>query len=157
MISIKTRASAVPLALLLAMGVHGAAHAQSLNKENFREYLSALESVSSDVLRSRFYHRDFSISLGELTMDVDAILEYERNLSSLVDFHFEIQQIVADETGIAIDAIETFDVKQDGDVPNIGPARKGDQWKLHLNVFYGLKDGKILTIAANVLSVDKVE
>jgi hypothetical protein len=82
------------------MGIHGAANAQSLNNENFHEYLSALESVNSDVLRSRFYHRDFSISLGELTMDVDAILEYEKNLSSLVDFHFEIQQIVADETGI---------------------------------------------------------
>jgi hypothetical protein len=97
----------------------------SVNKENFREHLDALEDVDTEALTTRFYHDDFTIRAGDSTMDLAGVLEFEKSLKSLVDFHFDVHQIVADESGIAIDAVETFDVLQDADVPNIGPARAG--------------------------------
>lgn len=148
--------SCAPLWIVLLTLFAGTAGAQALDKSNFHEYLHALESVDSVALKNRFYHEDFSIQLGEDSMDVDALLEYERFLKSLVDFRFEVHQIVADETGIAIDATETFDVKQDADVPNIGPAKKGERHELRLNVFYSLTDGRISAITANVLSARQV-
>ena len=143
----------LPLALMTLIAT--SAGAQALNKDNFHEYLHALETVNSEQLEERFYHADFSIALGEDTMDVAALLEYEQFLKSLVDFSFDVHQIVADESGIAIDATETFIVKQNADVPNIGPARAGERYELRLNVFYSLTDGKISSITANVLSVEK--
>jgi predicted ester cyclase len=152
----KLRALA-PLTLLVVVAMSNAATAQTLNKENFREYLNALENVDEKALTTRFYHEEFSIIMGDGTMGLAGLLEYEKSLKALADFHFEVHQIVADESGIAIDAIETFDVLKDADIPNIGPARKGERWALHLNVFYSLRDGRISTIKANVLSVEKIE
>jgi predicted ester cyclase len=152
-----TRYFLAPVVLLSLAILSGGAFAQPLSKENFHEYLSALEDVDAEALESRFYHEDFLLQLGEETMDIAELLEYENQLKSLVDFRFEVKQIVADESGIAIDAIETFDVKRDADVPNIGPARAGEKYELHINVFYGLTDGKISSISANVLSVRKIE
>ena len=146
-----------PLILLILAVFTSTASSQSLTKDNFHEYLRALENVDAEALRNRFYHEDFVLQLGDETMDLAGLLEYEAYLKSLVDFRFEVMQIVADESGIAIDVMETFDVKQDADVPNIGPARAGETYELHLNVFYGLTDGKISTINANVLSVEKLE
>jgi ketosteroid isomerase-like protein len=147
----------LPLILLMVVGFTQVAEAQPLNKDNFHEYLAALESLDTDALRTRFYHEDFTIELGAETMDVADLLEYETNLATLVDFHFEVSQIVADESGIAIDAVETFNVKQDADVPILGPSRVGEQYEAHLNVFYGLRAGKIVTIKAYVISVEKIE
>ncbi len=145
------------LLFLALVAVGSPAGAQSLNKENFRDYLDALESVDAEALTTRFYHEDFSIETGDETLDLAGLLEFERSLKSLADFHFEVEQIVADESGIAIDAVETFVILQDADVPNIGPARKGERWELRLNVFYSLRDGKISSIRANVLSAKKLE
>lgn len=142
---------------LVFVSMNGPLLAQSLTKENFHEYLRALENVDADLLESRFYHEDFRLQLGDETMDLAGLLEYENSLKSLVDFRFELIQIVADDSGIAIDAIETFDVKTNADVPNIGPAQAGERYELRLNVFYGLTEGKISTINANVLSVRKLE
>lgn len=128
-----------------------------LNKDSFHEYLRALENVDAETLTSRFYHQEFTFSQGDNTMDLAGLLEFERSLKALADFHFNVQQIVADESGIAIDAIETFEVLKDADIPNIGPAREGERWALHLNVFYSLKDGRISTIKPSVLSVEKIE
>ena len=130
---------------------------QSVTRENFREYLDALERVDSEALTNRFYHEDLAVHLGEDVLDLRGLLEFEKALRSLVEFHWEVDQIVADDTGIAIDAIETFVVLKDADVPVIGPAKTGDIWKLHFNVFYTLRDGKILTIKPSVLSAQKVD
>lgn len=148
---------AASLILLVLIGACGAAGAQPLTKQNFRDYLDALENVDAEALKTRFYHRDFAIQLGDQTLDVDGLLAYETALKELVDFRFEVEQIVADDTGIAIDTIETFTVRKDADVPNIGPARAGDRWRLHLNVFYTLTGGKISSIKANVLSAERIE
>ena len=148
------RKTSATLALMVSLTVTGLANtvvAQPLNKENFHEYLDALENVDAEALTARFYHEQFKISQGDSTMDLAGLLEFEKSLKSLADFHFDVRQIVADESGIAIDAIETFDV------PNIGPARRGERWALHLNVFYSLRDGRISEIKANVLSVTKLE
>ena len=154
------RTTSATLALMVFLTVTGLANtvvAQPLNKENFHEYLDALENVDAEALTARFYHEQFKISQGDSTMDLAGLLEFEKSLKSLADFHFDVRQIVADESGIAIDAIETFDVLHDGNIPNIGPARRGERWALHLNVFYSLRDGRISEIKANVLSVTKLE
>ena len=152
----KRSVTALILALVMS-GVSSAAIAQSVTRENFREYLDALENVDAEALTTRFYHEELTVDIGDETLDLAGLLEYERSLKSLVDFHFEVEQIVADESGIAIDAVETFVVLQDAEVPVIGPARKGERWELHLNIFYGLRDGRISNIKANVLSAQKVE
>ena len=144
--------------VLLLIGASSVVTAQPLGKENFREYLDALENVDAEALTTRFYHEDFSIvGVDGVALDAAALIEFERTLKSLVDFRFVVDQIVADETGIAIDAVQIRTVLEDGDIPQIGPAKKGETWQLHLNVFYTLLDGKILTIKANLLSVNKVE
>jgi predicted ester cyclase len=143
--------------LLTLTGFSSADDAQPLSKANFHEYLDALENVDAETLTARFYHEDFAIIQGDNTMDLAGLLEFERTLKSLADFHFDVQQIVADESGIAMDAIETFDVLKDSDLPNIGPALRGERWAVHLNVFYSLKDGRISTIKVNVLSVSKLK
>ena len=43
-----------------------------------------------------------------------------------MDFTFVVNQIVSDETGIAMDAFENITVLQDSDNPLIGPALEGD-------------------------------
>lgn len=147
-----------PLSVFLVLAsVSGPLLAQSLTKDNFHEYLRALENVDADALENRFYHEDFQVQSGDETMNLAELLEYEKALKSLVDFHFEVTQLVADDAGIAMDAIETFDVKRDADIPNIGPAQAGERYELHFNVFYGLTEGKISTIKANLLSVSKME
>ncbi len=40
----------------------------SVNKENFREHLDALEDVDTEALTTRFYHDDFTIRAGDSTM-----------------------------------------------------------------------------------------
>lgn len=130
-------------------------HDPSLTKENFREYLDALEKVDAELLTTRFYTKDFKITAGEMSMDLAGLLEFETSLKSLADFRFHEKRIVADETSIAMEAIESFDVLQDGTLPNIGPAKKGERWNVHLIVFYGLKDGRISDITVHTLSVEK--
>lgn len=56
-----------------------------------------------------------------------------------------------------IDAVRTLLVLQDAAVPIIGPARKGERWEIHLNVFYTLRDERISTIKPNVISVQQAE
>ena len=147
----------MPVVLLFVVGLSSEVAAQPLSKENFHEYLDALENVDAEALVERFYHEEFTFSQGDNTMDMAGLLEFEKSLKSLADFRFHVQQIVADESGIAMDAIETFDVLQDANIPNIGPALKGEKWAVHLIVFYSLRDGRISKIDVNVLSVSKLE
>lgn len=128
----------------------------TLDRNNFHEYIDALARVDAEALTTRFYARDLSVEMGDETLDLVGLLEFEKSLQSLVDVHFKVDQLVADEDGIAMDAIETFVVRQDAEVPVIGPARKGERWELHLNVFYVLRDGRISKIKPNILSAKKV-
>ena len=127
-----------------------------MNKETFREYLDALERVDTEALINRFYHQDLEFRAGDVTMDRAGLLEFETSLKSMADFRFDVRQIVADESGIAIDTTETFDILVDADVPNIGPARKGERWQFHQAIFYTLRGGRISRINVNVLSVEKI-
>ncbi len=56
-----------------------------------------------------------------------------------------------------MDAVRTLRVLHDADVPIVGPAREGDCWEVHLNVFYTLRDGRIANIKPNVISVQLAE
>ena len=127
-----------------------------MNKETFREYLDALESVDTEALTTRFYHEDFEFRAGDTTMDRAGLLEFERSLKSMADFRFDVRQIVADESGIAIDTTATFEILRGGDLRNIGLARKGERWKFHQAIFYTLRDGRISRINVNVASVEKI-
>jgi len=129
----------------------------AMTKETFREYLKALDNVDAEALTTRFYHRDFSTEMGGETLDVAELLDFEKSLKSVADLHFEPNQVVIDESGIAMDAVRTFHVLHDADVPIIGRARKGDRWEVHLTVFYTLRGGRISNIKPNVISVQKAE
>ena len=127
-----------------------------LNKENFGDYLRALEDGDFEALATRFYSEDFTISIGEETLDLEAFLDFERSLIPIMDFTFVVNQIVSDETGIAMDAFENITVLQDSDNPLIGPALEGERWQMHINVFYVLTEGRISNISVNTLSMEKV-
>lgn len=129
----------------------------AMTKETFREYLKALDNVDAEALTTRFYHRDFSTEMGGETLDLAELLDFEKSLKSVADLHFEPNQVVIDESGIAMDAVRTFHVLHDADVPIIGRARKGDRWEVHLTVFYTLRGGRISNIKPNVISVQKAE
>ena len=129
----------------------------AMTKETFREYLKALDNVDAEALTTRFYHRDFSTEMGGETLDLAELLDFEKSLKSVADLHFEPNQVVIDESGIAMDAVRTFHVLHDADVPIIGRARKGDRWQVHLTVFYTLRGGRISNIKPNVISVQKAE
>lgn len=134
-----------------------AAERAALRKENFNEYIEALESGDFDALRNRFYSRDFEITLGDEVMDLDAFLDYEASLRSIMDFDFDIRQIVADESGIAIDAVENITVTSDLENPMLGQVHPGEKWQVHMTVFYTLEQGKIASIGVNMLSAERVE
>jgi hypothetical protein len=108
-------------------------------------------------LTTRFYHSDFVAEIGGETLDLAALLDFEASLKSVADLHFEPQQVVIDESGIAMDAVRTLRVLHDADVPIVGPAREGDRWEVHVNVFYTLRDGRIANIKPNVISVQLAE
>ena len=129
----------------------------AMTKETFREYLEALDNVDAETLTTRFYHRDFSTEMGGETLDLASLLEFERSLKSVADLHFEPNQVVMDESGIAMDAVRTLHVLHDADVPIIGPARKGERWEIQLTVFCTLRDGRISSIKPNVISAQQTE
>ena len=128
-----------------------------MNRKAFHEYLEALDNVDVEALTTRFYHQEFSTEMGGERLDLAGLLDFEKSLSSVADLHFEPVQIVMDEAGIAMDAVRTLRVRQDGDVPMIGPARAGDCWEIRLNVFYMLRDGRISNIRPNVISMQQAE
>ena len=92
-----------------------------MNRETFREYLEALDNVDAEALTTRFYHRDFSTEMGGETLDLAVLLDFEKSLKSVANLHFEPDQIVIDESGIAMDAVRTLRVLHDADVPIVGP------------------------------------
>ena len=55
-----------------------------------------------------------------------SLSEQSRSLIPIMDFTFVVNQIVSDETGIAMDAFENITVLQDSDNPLIGPALEGE-------------------------------
>ena len=128
-----------------------------MDRAAFLEYLEALDNVDAEALSTRFYHHEFSAEIGGETLDLAALLDFERALKSAAHLHFEPVQVVMDESGIAMDAVRTLHVLRDGDVPVIGPAREGDRWEVHLNVFYTLRDGRISSVKPNVISVQQSE
>ena len=134
-----------------------AASAAALGKSNFHEYLEALENVDANALRTRFYHEKFAIRQGDTVMGVDELLAFETSMKEVADCKFNVQRLVADDDAIAMEAIETFDVRENAALPNIGPVLAGERYAQHLIVFYALTDGRISGIDVKVLSVEKLE
>ena len=128
-----------------------------LTKANFREYLDALEKVDAELLSTRFYHEDFKVTAGEISLDLNGLLEFETALKSFADFKFHEKRVIADENGIVMEANETFDILKDGEIPNIGPVKPGERWNIQFIAFYDLKDGRITTISVHNQSVTKVK
>ena len=128
-----------------------------LNKDNFREYLDALENVDVELLSTRFYHKNFRVTAGEISLDLDGLLEFETSLKQIANFRFHEKRVVADKDGIAMEANETFDILNDGEIPNIGPVKPGERWNIHFIAFYDLLDGRIASIAVHNQSVMKMK
>ena len=127
----------------------------TVSRETFDEYLDALDSVDVEALTTRFYHEDFSAVLNGDTVDAAGLLEFEQLMLSLAEIRTEVDQVVIDNDGIAMDAVRTLTIHDDAEVPIIGAARKGDRWEVRINAFYTLRDGLIATIRPNVISVER--
>jgi predicted ester cyclase len=145
------------LLMLASIPLAAAADAFRLNKNNFHEYITAFEKMDVESLGTKFYSKDIAVAIGTTTLDLKGLLEMEKASASLQDFKVEILQLVADNTGIALDGYENVNILQTGENALIGAVTKGDKWQLHINVFYKLAKGKIVDIRANVVSAKKVE
>ena len=53
------------LIVLMLTGISSASIAQSVTRENFREYLDALENVDAEALTTRFYHEELTVDIGD--------------------------------------------------------------------------------------------
>jgi len=134
-----------------------AAERAALTKENFNEYTDALTSGDFDTLRNRFYSADFEIAIGDQVMNLDDFLAYEASLRSIMDFDFTLRDIVADDSGIAIDTVENITVTSGTENPMLGAVQPGQKWQARMFVFYTLDAGKIASIEVNVVSAEQVD
>lgn len=128
-----------------------------LSKHNFHEYIHALETRDIELLEKRFYSDDFRIYFGKDSMNRKELLEFELTLAQSLNFKFDIEQIVADGSGIAIDAIEHVDILQKTMLPLVGEVHPGEKWKINIIVFYTLTNGKISKINTSFISAEKNE
>ena len=127
----------------------------TITRQDFDDYLDALDKVDVEALTTRFYHDEFSAELNGETVDAAGLLEFEQLMLSLAEIRTDVRQLVMDESGIAMDAVRTLTIRDDGEVPIIGAASKGERWEVRINAFYVLRDGLISTLRPNVISVDK--
>lgn len=140
--------------ILLLIGVLSLAaeHSPALNKENFIQYFEALESRNFDALRG-FYSENIKVRFGENTLDLEGVIEYELAQANFVDISMELIRIVGDESAIAVEAVQTQTMTQS---PSDGSLEVGDQFRIHMIIFYTLSNGKITELEVFNLSSEQV-
>ena len=114
-----------------------------MTKEEFRVYLRALQAHDYDAFK-KYYTDDYRAHFDGRTFDRDGVVEVERSLAAIADWTMDVRQIVADEGGIAVQAI--MDMRFTKDAPPdfaLGPRKAGDRVKTRFCGFYTLRGNKI--------------
>lgn len=107
----KLKKATVVLTFILMNDFSLAQEAPPLNKENFSQYFEALESRDYSALRD-FYAEDIVVKFGQDVLDLDGVIEYERQQAQFADISMDIMRVIGDESAIAVEAVQTQTMTQ---------------------------------------------
>ena len=114
-----------------------------MTKDEFAIYLRALQARDYATVRQH-YTPDYRAHFDGQTFDCDGVMAVERKLSELAESSWDVLDVIADDTGIAIHAFLEMRFKKDAphDFP-LGHFKAGQRIKKRFCGFYKLRDGKI--------------
>lgn len=80
--------------LVLALSINAveslSADHPPLDKNNFKEYVKALEEGDEDAFRTKFYHENFSTMFGDKLINRNDFIDFEKSLHESVKFNFNV-------------------------------------------------------------------
>jgi ketosteroid isomerase-like protein len=141
------------LLALISVAAYGADQVEALTKSNFHNYIRALTEQDFDALE-QYYSKDIVVKFGDLVLDHDAVMQYERGQAAFMDSEMEVHRIVGDDNDIVIEASQVRTMLSDAPDSSM---KAGTTFHSRLIVFYTLTDGKISTMEVFNLSNRQVD
>jgi ketosteroid isomerase-like protein len=146
--------SAFACLLFLVTGAASAAdRVEPLNKNNFDSYIRALTEQDFDALE-QYYSKDIVVKFGDLVLDHDAVMQYEKGQAAFMDSVMEVHRLVGDDHNIVIEASQVRTMLSDTPDDSV---KAGTAFHSRLIVFYTLAEGKISTMEVFNLSNRQVD
>ncbi len=114
-----------------------------MTKDEFATYLRALQAHDYETFK-RYYTHDYRAHFDGRSFDCDGVIAVERKLAEIADSSWDVLEVIADETGIAVHAFLEMHFKKDAP-PDfaLGPFKAGNRVKTRFCGLYKLRDGKI--------------
>jgi SnoaL-like domain len=115
----------------------------AMDKDDFADYIRALKAHDYAGF-SKYYSVDFRFYPGGgRALDRDETIAYERELAAMTNWTMDVRRVIADETGIVMEAVMDIEYINDPPpgVPN--PIEKGTRVTSHFVAVYALNDGMI--------------
>jgi ketosteroid isomerase-like protein len=141
------------LAVLVPVMGYGADQVEALNRNNFHNYIHALSEQDFEALE-QYYSKDIVVKFGDLVLDHDAVMQYEKGQAAFMDTAMEVHRLVGDDHNIVIEASQVRTMLSD--TPD-NAMKAGTTFKSRLIVFYTLMDGKISAMEVFNLSNRQVD
>ena len=114
-----------------------------MTKDEFAIYLRALQARDYETIQ-RYYTHDYRAHFDGQTFDSQGVIAVERKLSELAESSWDVLDVVADDTGVAIHAFLEMRFKKDAphDFP-LGQFKAGQRIKKRFCGFYKLRGDRI--------------
>ncbi len=141
------------LLVLISVAGYGAEQVEALNKNNFHNYIRALTEQDFDALE-QYYSKDIVVKFGDLSLDHDAVMQYEKGQAAFMDSVMEVHRIVGDDNDIVIEASQVRTMLSDAPDNSM---KAGTTFHSRLIVFYTLTEGKISAMEVFNLSNRQVD
>lgn len=118
-----------------------------MTRDEFTDYIRAFSTCDYEGY-SRFYADDVTLTLGTVgeIRGKRAIVDFYRAMNRTVREKLTVQQVIADEGGLAADVLMEFEAIEDAPDFVIAPMRKGEVIRGGVFAFYTLRDGKVVSI-----------
>jgi ketosteroid isomerase-like protein len=141
------------LSVLMPVTGYGADKVEALNRNNFHNYIQALAGQDFDALE-QYYSKDIVVKFGDLVLDHDAVMQYEKGQAAFMDSAMEVHRLVGDDNNIVIEARQVRTMLSDAPDNSM---KAGTTFHSHLIVFYTLMEGKISAMEVFNLSNRQVD
>jgi hypothetical protein len=117
-----------------------------MNKNDFRNYIDCFNRDDFPGF-SRYYTDDVVLELPRKELrGRQAIVDFYREVKSKIRETLQINQVVADEEGLAAEVATEFHALEDWPDFIVGPIRKGESIHIISLVIYRIRDGKFAQI-----------
>lgn len=117
-----------------------------MNKNQFRDYIDCFNRDDFPGF-SRYYTDDVVLELPRKTLHgPQAIVDFYREVKARIRETLQINQVVADEEGLAAEVATEFHALEDWPEFIVGPIRKGESINIVSFVMYRIRDGKFAHI-----------